>query len=105
MTPCEVAEAYLNVKWDGNLPIFPEVMAVNDGLSILSTDDLNRVDGCKLAGLYMPSYNSNPAIFVNHRDTYTKRRFDCAIGLGHYILGHGQSIGGMNFDLTDIYVM
>ena len=100
MTPSEVAEAYLNARWDGNLPILPEKMAVIDGLSVLSTDDLNRYD---LAGAYDPSYNGNPAIFVNHRYTYTKRRFDCAIGLGHYILGHGQSIGGMNFDLNDIY--
>jgi Zn-dependent peptidase ImmA (M78 family) len=85
-SPTEIASAYLENYWGYRIPVDPEVIARNDGVSVLDINSLG-LRSLGLSGAYQPN-NGAPTIYINRGEGITRQRFTCAHELGHRALGH-----------------
>jgi Zn-dependent peptidase ImmA (M78 family) len=72
----------LEEAWDGELPVDPVRIAKKLGLEVLDAPLKQDASGA----LVKREKETDPTIFLNAKDSRTRKRFTCAHELGHYIL-------------------
>ena len=75
--------ADLLMGWDGKLPVDPSKFAVENGISVLYDDELEKTGR---SGRYSPEKRT---IYINRKEPEYRQRFTVAHELGHCLLEHG----------------
>lgn len=95
MTVAELREKYKNAyevlvdHWDRRIPVAPKKIALNLDMEVRSINPFGE-DG-NLSGKFQLE-DGVPVCYYNSTEASVRQRFTIAHEIGHYVLGHGDSL-------------
>ena len=84
------AKEVLLKHWDRRLPVDPESLGISLGMEVKNLDPFNSEDS-KLSGKFQME-DGKPVAYYKATEHENRQRFAIAHEIGHYVLGHGDSL-------------